>query len=434
MIVLPHTPPSPKTWNPTSSFLSPQLLALRASLDSAVPSGNSESVRYVVKLEEYLEGIFDLLSTQASAGDLYADCALDIVLSSSIPWNNVLLRDGNKSLKNIGKKPEPIEWNLAVEVQVTIAAIAFAYIQLGAELTNELIEGSEEDGVAEKWKLVANHHKKAIGYAQFGAKFATLSTGVQLDPRIYILLDKISNIGIQMSILCKFSWINRNSFNENDTFKSGNNGTLCRVAIWTLDEVKGCMNLVSELSSGSGLVELDYSHWTEYLGVVHRYTAAYAGLFLSIEYYQQDKVGHAIGLINFALLSLQSKTISQIKPKRSKVLSRFKSKIANKRNETYIAGLQSITSLRIDKSLFQELSGVVLNDLSLLFDQLIQCHLKYTKENDNLRFDAVVDWQDIHSDSKWPLGSKIPVSAIPNYCPKVLAPSSQATPSGRQYF
>lgn len=427
MIVLPNTPPTPKPWNPTSSVLSPGLLAARASLDS-LPSTHADSVRYVVKLEDYLEGIFSLLAASLSNTILldYATKSLLLDLCKMIPWNNVCHK--KKRDLNLLKSSPTVEWCLATEIQTTVVAASFMYSQLGAALINELIELDEmaqSKETDEKWKLVANFYKKALSLANFGAEFTGLClTSVLLDPQLFILLDKIANVGIQMSILCKFSWANRNSFNEQDTFLSKNNGVLCRVAIWILDEVKACQNIVRELESLPGdLLDLNYTDWSQYLAVFVKYASAYAGLFLSIEYYQKDKMGQAIGLINFSLLSLQSKNLSEMKPKKSKVLARVKSKIAGKRNESYISSLQSITSLKIDKSVFQELSGVVLKDLTLLFDQLVQCHLKYTKENNNLNFDEVVDWQDIHSDSKWPFGSKIPVSDVAVYAPKVLAPA-----------
>lgn len=433
MIVLPNTPPTPKPWNPQASLLSPQLLALRASIDSTAPATHSETVRYVVNLEEYLEGIFALQSTTISSQEVasYARQALETQLATSIPWNHI--SNGKTGSKPFGKKPEPVEWTLAAEIQTVIVATAFTYTQLGAQLTNELIELDPAE-VNEKWLLVVNYYKKALALTQFGSFFSTLCSGQQLDPWTFVLLDKIGNVGIQLSILCKSSCINRGSYNESETFKSSNNGTLCRVAIWVMDEVKNCQSLVNEIASSVNeeLFKLDYEHAAEYLAIFHRYVAAYAGQFLSIEYYQQGKLGHAIGLINFSLLSLQSK--NKLEPKKRKVFSRFRSKLAGKRHESYIAGLQSITSLKVDKLVFLELSGVVLNDLSLLFDQLVQCHLKYTKENENLLFQSVVNWQDIHSDSKWPLGSKIPVSPVKAYVPQVLAGNSEPSHTTRQYF
>lgn len=446
MIVLPNTPPTPKPWNPANSVLSPGILAARASIGSPTSTSHADSVRYVVKLEEYLEAIFALLAAQNHETTL-AQVALDSsasVLCSAIPWSNLApKRPRMHDLARIRSAPQ-VEWTLASEIQAVAVAAAFMYLKLGAELLNELIEAEDgaepQNEVDEKWKLVAGFYKKAAALADFGAEFtAAALTDVLVNPAILVLLTKIAGVGIQMSILCKFSWINRNSFNAQDTFLSKNNGVLCRVAIWVLDETKSCLNIVGELEALADFVDLNYSGWTQYLSIFVKYACAYAGLFLSIEYYQKNKLGQAIGLINFSLVSLQSKNLSEIRPKKAKVFSQFKSRIAGKRNGSFIAGLQSTTALKIDKSAFLELSGVVLKDLSLLFDQLVQCHLKYTKENDNLNFDEVAHWKDIHTDLKWPFGSQIPVSPLDRYVPRALQPVSGAGPksefSGRgSYF
>lgn len=410
MIVLPNTPPTPKSWS--GSGLNTQLLSIRASLSSSIPASHGETVRYAVQLEEYLDALFTHLANncELNIADI-RNKASDVVLCDVLPWSNVV---GEKERF----KKSKIDWTLSAEMEVVIASTAFMYCRLGAELTNELIAAEATESPKEmdqKWKLVTNYYKKAIAMAATGSQFSSL-----LCPIIFVLLDKIGNIGLQMSILCKFSWQNRNSFNEHETFSLNNNGVLCRVAIYVLDEVTSCIKLVAELQQQKEFFELNYKGWNTYLGVIQKYASAYSGLFLSIEYYQKNKVGQAIGLINFALLQLQSKNVTTVKPKKSKVLARFKTTVVSKRNEHYIAGLQLITSLNIDKLVFLELSGIVLTDLSYLFDQLVQCRLKYTKENDNLHFDTITDWKDIHSDSRWPFGSKIPVSAVEPWLPSVL--------------
>lgn len=432
MIVLPNTPPNPVPWKVDTLLILPDIQVKRASLCNASIASHSETVRYILGLLEYIESLFELLSTDSPERSVprYALRALDLILTTTVPWKNVDKKETKKLFK-LNSKPD-LSWTLAAEIQLATVSLAMSYIKLGAELTNELIEtesGLEpEKETDEKWKLVSNHYKKAIALSLFGGQFTMGSTDTTIDPRVFVLIDKCSQIGIQMSILSKFSWLNRNSYNLNETFTLSNNNVLCRVAIFVLDEVVSCINLVKELSQNeTSHFRLNYNGWDSYLSVVPQYATAYAGLFLSIEYYQKESLGQAIGLINFSLLSLQSKSMADLKPTRNKILSKFKTKVASKRNEQFVQNLNSITSLRIDKSVFLELSGLVLKDLQLLFDQLVQCHLKYTKENDNLKFDAVSDWKDVHGDSRWPFGSKIPVSAVEPYCPNVLQPEAPDT-------
>lgn len=424
MIVLPDTPPSPKTWKlGTSTQFFSQLSALRSSLDASAPSTYSDSVRLVAQLEEYLEGIFQLLLSEENISELKGATAfsLSLVVCKSIPWENVISTLEKKNeLKLRSNNAENCLWTLACEIETVITAISFAYTRLGAEITNELCESDSQDvQTDDKWKLVTNFYKKAIAMAYFGSEFAQHASTPLLDSRVFILLDSIGNIGIQTSILCKFSTLNRNLYNDQDKFTDGNNAVLCRVAIWILDEIKKCQRLSSEMTPTGDLMVPKTDKWDQYFKLFSRYASAYAGLFLSIEYYQKGQLGMAIGLTNFSLLSLQSKKLNT-DYKRNKIMVRFKEKFRGKKNEHYISRLQSTTTLCCDKSVFQALLGIVLSDVALLFDLLVQCRLKYTKENDNLTFDDVVDWQDIHSDSKWPIGCKIPVSTVNSFTPKAL--------------
>lgn len=444
MIVLPNTPPAPLSLSGQKSQLPPHILALRATIDSSPPTHHAESVRYVMKLQEYLESIFSFLVSECGSSDVseLADRAKEYTLGSVVPWTNV--------------KPEKLGkegiWDLSNEILVALVAASFMFTRLGAELANELIEGTDLDGLDQKWKAVSAYYKNAIGFCLFGSQFRAVCDGeIILSLQVFILLDQVCNVGIQMLLLCKALWLNRMSFSNSDTFDSSNNGVLCRVAIWVLEEIKNCQNLTRDMQKSSHsaqnsskknltTLELNYENWDKYLSVLEKYASAYAALFLSIEYYQKDKLGNALGLVNYALLSIQSKNSASEKPSKTHLVSRIKNKLAEKRNERYISKLQSITSLRIDKSVFLDSSGVVLNDLNYLFDQLILFRLKLKKENDNIKFDTVVDWLDVQTDSKWPLGCKIPVSAVADYIPQALRDqgavpvTSEGVSSQRQYF
>lgn len=394
-----------------------------------------------MKVQEYIEGIFKYLVSQSGSKELAVVAALaeQMLLGSNVPWTNI--------------KPEKLKkgslWKLDNEILVAVITASFMYTRLGAELANELIEGEEIEDHDAKWKAVTAYYKTAIGLCLFGAQFRACCQPQERAPlisaQVFIALDEVCNIGIQMLLLCKSLWLNRLSFTNNDSFQSSNNGVLCRVAIWVFDEIRNCQNIARDLiasakdNKDSKDLHLCYDNWVVYLGILEKYAASYAALFLSIEYYQKDKIGHALGLVNYALLSIQSKNIGSAPSNRKHLVSLLKSKLAEKRNDRYISNLQSITSLRIDKSAFMDLSGVVLNDLNYIFDQLILFRVKLQKENDNIRFDPVVDWLDVHTDSKWPLGCKIPVLAISDYVPKALENNvSEAEVdsefSTRQYF
>ncbi len=304
------------------------------------------------------------------------------------------------------------------------------YIKIGSELINELVDLESTPEVTEKWKQVVNFYKTSISFSKFGSK---INSSV-----IHVFLIKIAEICIQISILSKSLWVNRNSYDPLKTANNGtlsrvaiyvlneiktNNGTLSRVAIYVLNEIKTAKQLLKELEITSlttsptpaSSTSFNYSSWLNTLTIIEKYSTAYSGLFLSIENYQQDKLGHAIGLVNFSLLNLQSKRIEATNE--AKGINKLKSKFSTKRNDHLLTSFNSISTLNLDKSVFNEKSGIIVKDVSYLFDQLISLHLKYTKENNNLKFDEIVNWQDVTNDSKWPLGNKIPVSDILAYDP-----------------
>lgn len=426
MIILPHTPPIPTILQANADSLSPQAISTRTALSSSAAETYNDLVRYVINAEEYVEELFQFTSSKANSRELPFMMTFanehKLLTEDYLPWKDVVFKD-DKKLKFLNKK-QP--WTLFNEIEVSIIATSLIYIRLGAELVNELIElepdslSSEE--INEKWKQVVTFYKKSISFIQYGIKINSLnSENNHLPGSLFILIEKIGHINIQMSTLSKFSWINRNSFNETELFKSNNNGTLCRVAIYVVDELKTVKSLIGDVQDNLGFtLSLNSQDWLEYLTLIERYANAYAGLFLSIELYQQNKLGQAIGLVNYSLLNLQSKRMGELNPKKSPIVTKLKSKFSTKKNESYIKNLQSITSLNLNSSSFTDKSGIVLKDITYVFDQLVQLHLKFTKENDNIVFDTVTNYQDIHKDNKWPLGSKIPVSDVPDFIPRVF--------------
>lgn len=449
MIILPNTPPLATPYKGNLDIFSPSLNSQRASLCNASLETYNDLVRYVVNIEDYIESLFTFSSskmTNECTIESLAEYASEfkLTLGVEIPWLNMKFTNlgGNNQLvsKSLSKlRDSKGDWYLLNEIESSLISASFIYIRLGVELVNELVEEVETvdntaSDISEKWKQVIEFYKKAISFVKLGGNISSQANGTQehLNGSIFIFIEKIAGICIQMSILSKSSWINRNSFNEDETFKTTNNGTLCRVAIYILEELKSCKNLVCDMKSNNNyLVEMNTENWIEYLTIIEKYANAYAGLFLSIESYQQNKLGQAIGLLDYCLLSLQSKRVSDINSSKLKLVTNMKSKFANKKNESYIKNLESITTLNLKKSLFSEKSGIVLKDLSFLFDQLVLLHLKFTKQNDNLVFDKVTSFQDIQKDSKWPLGAKIPVSDIYAFSPRALLKGNESSKISR---
>lgn len=438
MIILPNTPPTPIILQGNAP-ITPQLKSTRAALVSASTESYNDLVRYVVNLEEYIEQLCQFaveLSEATLPSVVQFSSTFSLQSLSPPPWLNLVFFGDEKNLQKLKISKPKGDWYLINELELSLLSIALIYVRLGGELINELIESDDDNmqEINEKWKQVINFYKRAISFTKFGFECNGLYDGENhLNGILFNMIERIGFICIQMSILCKSSWMNRLSYDASESFKSNNNGTLSRVAIYVIDELKNCKSLLGDVQANSRFtVRFNTNDWNDYLALIEKYANAYAGLFLSIETYQQSKLGQAIGLLNFCLVNLQSKSISEISPKTSKLI-RIKSKFSGKKNETYIKNLESITTLNLNKSLFHEKSGIILKDINYVFDLLIMLHLRFTKENDNLVFDKVTSYQDIHKDGRWPIGSKIPISDIIQFSPHALdKPVSQSV--DRAYF
>lgn len=432
MLVLPQTPPVALPF--TNPNVSSQLVSLRAAIQ--VSQHSIDTTAYLIHLEDYLLSILHGVKTNSFK--------YDTIICEGIPWTSINLPKRNKLLKfspsSGSSLDDKVSWSVQNEIYMTLISITLTYLKKAAELTNEIIsqDTNNVDEFNENWKRITSYYKTAISYVLYAMELQrceTVKDGTKLNGILLNVIHKVCEISIQMVILIKFSWINRNAFEyKNETIQTENNSTLCKVANYILQELKVIKNLINNMSLSSNDqvydFTLDYSDWLDYLNVIEKYINGYAGLFLSLQMYKEDKLGNAIGLVHFSLLSLQSKKSIAAEPVKSKnVLRNVKTKISNKKNDSLLSRLSSVSSLQVDKSAFNEKtspsSKLILNDLTYLFDQLIKLNLKFTKENDNLKFDTIVNWQDIFVDSKWPTGYAIPVSSIKPYDPFPVDASDQ---------
>lgn len=394
MLVLPNTPPLPRPWPVTN--LSPDAAAARAALPTLPPQGHTQLVRCITSMEAYV-GLL-CRSTQSAA------------MCEGVPWSGV--------------RAPKCAWTVASETQMAALCVLFLYLWLGAELSNVLFDAdpSSEPLYNDSWRRVQAHYKASMALAHFGARCAG-----QVDPALFVLARSLGNIGVQLSALCKHSAVNRRLMSAERPPQRLYNAVLCRVAVYTVEQMKLCQSLVR--APPSGPVALERKGWELYLGVVLRYAEAYAALFLALEKYVQGECGHAIGLVNYGLVSLQSRDVAELK-RRKKYIAALRRRLVARRATGFIESLESTTRLALDKLLFSKLSGIVLADLSFLFDELVACHLRFSKENDNIHFQEVVDWRSIEQDSRWPMGKGMPVGDVPEYTPQQAAPAHP----GQQYF
>lgn len=399
MIVLPGTPPVPVG----VVDLPAQLVSQRSSLAAAA----ADPVRYVVALEEYLE--------QLCASTAACELARGDVVAGAVPWVGAAGLTGG--------------WSVCNEMELAALAAALSYTTIASQLINELIDEPETSPeLVQKWLRVAVFYKKALALVAFGRQTnAHCPHEAKMYGPLYAFVEATTLASLQMLMIAKLSWTNWCDYAHLNAFRTTNNSTLARVAVYVVDELRLCQHLLAQMAAnakgGGAAIHLDYKYWRQYLEVIAKYATAQAGLFLSIEHYQQHRLGQAIGLVNFSLLTLQRKKLD-LKPRKLRGL------LSAHRNEAFIKKLEAVTTLDIDKSAFEQSSGVVLHDLTYLFDLLVTLHVRFTKENNNLSFDQVVSWHDIGVDPKWPLGSKIPVSTIAAWLPRCVG----APPEPRAHY
>lgn len=416
MIFLPNTPIIPTPLRTDRVLDDADFLHTRIALNNSLLENQNMLIRYVVNVEEYLDHIITYLKRNSDnnglTGALSLASNLILMEGSDIPWNGLIQKKPQASAQ------QTLSWRLSAEIEAVTLSIALSYINLGSDIANELIEieSDLDTDINEKWQGALKNFKKAISFIEFGELFRKSLNVEQLrlNEKVFVFVKKIGYLCIQMATLSKSAWYNRLNYNKSEAFVSKNNGLLARVSVYIVDEIRVCKKIVGDLQVGT-LATLNCKGWPNYFQIVEKYSTAYAGLFLSIENYQKMNLGYALGLINFSLLTLQGKKFADIT--QGKFMKTLKSKISTKRSNNYINNLQSITTLNLDKSVFLDKNGIILKDLSYLFDQLILLRLKLSKENDNLQFQKVTDIQDIGVDSKWPLGSKIPMSDIKPFDP-----------------
>ncbi|KAI5949902.1 hypothetical protein KGF54_005380 [Candida jiufengensis] len=428
MIVLPNTPPLPIQFKDPKN-LSNNILTQRTSLFVAKLSNYNESIQYVLSLEEYLKSLIEFSKSNNIT---------NTIICSNIPWNNVSHAKAKTANIFKSKSANTFQWSLLNEITISLISISLIYNRIASELINDTINKEVDppekpEDYNENWKQITKLYKKSISIMQYAENLQVnnnqnIDEGtVEINLMLISFVQKISDISIQMSILSKFLWINRNLINKNQDITTDNNITLSKVAIYCMNELDSISNLIKDFQSSfkvssesrTGIVNLNYTDWDEYLSIIKKYIAAYAGFFLAIQNYKEDKLGNALGLIQFSLISLQSKNNLEPSSLLNKkiTLQKFKNKIIARKNENILSNLNSVSTLNLNKSAFNEKSGIVLNDLSYLYDQLIKLNIKFLSENNTLKFDDITHWSSINNDSKWPIGCKIPISNIEPFDP-----------------
>lgn len=333
---------------------------------------------YLVAVEQYLNDIWD----QSLAG------------VSKVPWDDECeyyiakerVPAGNRFASRFrsSSPDQPLEWTGDDEKGLVLANVGFAYVILGLLLAKQMLESGQD-----QWKGVVDLYKKALAVASLGTtKFGKSG---------FAVLQTVADVLLQLLVVAKQSYTARTTDVHGTNAASG---MLSRASIYAATQLG---SLQQGLPNNGPVVA--------YFEAAVRYARAYAAYYTAIDHYNQQKIGHALGLLQLGLIALQGRKSVVDEPSLS--LSKPKSKLMelrrDRKNDKVVKKLRPVISKKIDHNV--PVDAQELLDLILLLQQ------SYIRENDTLSFQEVVDWRVIEDNAQWPLGKPIPLLGLPEYVP-----------------
>jgi hypothetical protein len=268
------------------------------------------------------------------------------------------------------------EWSLKDELMMTIIQLSLGICSRGVELIH----------ISENWANTVKLFKRALSYLLF----------IQVDSNIWecsleavSVYSSIAMCGVQLGVLKqKLTQLKQMEFEISKDF---NVASLSRIAIWIKDEFNKDIQSIQRAQ-----FKLKAS-WLQYLQICLRYVQGLIGVLLSVDLYNQDKLGESIGWLEVGLDYIKSHG-DHHENKMKQKFTVLKQKIGSKR-------------LKLDQDFFKALPEVLKPDLLTLFEFCEVLDVKYQKQNNQLSFDHIVDKQTLVS--KMPLGRPIPMDFIP---------------------
>ena len=346
-------------------------------LVSLFPSSTSYSAvaAYLVVAETYLDTIWD--ETLASVAKIPWDDELEIYITKE------RVSTGDRLVSKFRKSTQEsvAEWTGDDEKGLVLANIGFAYVTLGLLLAKQLLESGHD-----QWKSVVDLYKKALAVAKLGTlKFGKAG---------FAVLNTVADVLLQLLVVAKQSYTART------TSTVSASGMLSRAAIYAATQLG---SLQQTLPPNAVVVD--------YFEALVRYARAYAAYYTAIDHYDQKKIGHALGLLQLGIIALQGRNhvVNELSLSLSKPKSKLLELRRDRKNDKVVRKLRPVISKKIEA--FVPIDTQELLDLILLLQQ------SYTKENETLAFQLVVDWREIEDNAQWPLGKPIPLLGLPEYTP-----------------
>jgi hypothetical protein len=356
MLSLPHTPLEHTNCDPpaeTSHASVVQKIVLKHPHSMSTTS-------YISELTDYLDLIVGSIRNEDATADL-STYSERIIVSVSCPW---------KKVRHSG------EWSLKDELMMTITQLSLGLCSRGVELVY----------IGENWANTVKLFKRALSYLSF---IKVESNIWECSLEAVSIYSSIAMCAVQLGVLKqKLTQLKQMDFEISKDF---NVASLSRVAIWINDGLNKDIQLIQKAQ-----FKLKES-WLHYLQLCLRYVQGLIGVLLSVDSYNQNRLGESIGWLAFGLDYIRSHGDHH----ENKVKQKFtvlKQKIGSKR-------------LKLDQDFYKAVPDVLKPELLTLFEFCEILDVKYQKQNNQLSFDRIVDKQTLLS--KMPLGRPIPMDIIP---------------------
>ncbi|GME92306.1 unnamed protein product [[Candida] boidinii] len=390
---------------------------------------------------------------------------------SNLPWDNYQ-RISNKINNNSNTTNNEVHWYLYDEILACINSISSIYSQLTCDSIQFLLSEDKNSDLSNdnKWKRPSNLVKNSFVFLKIIGDYNTLAvnnnnnsnsnynsetneTINNLHQLNYNINLHYSNFLIQIIVLIKDIWlIDLNDYQLNQLPKFNN--TYLRILIYINNEFKILKNLLISTfvpTSSSSQSSLNYS-----LNSIQIFLNSMLCYYLSINYYyknspENQNLGISIGLIRYVLLNTldQDKLISKFKTTSSisssldkkangdnTKESKFKKLInlkkdtsnnnsnnnnninENKNNKDSKKSIDIFKETKLNKLINNNLDNYLKILLIKLINLLKLLNFKFEKENNNLKFDKILNNSNeiesnyLFNSNNLPTGLNIPINFI----------------------
>lgn len=355
----------------------------------AISTNNGNISQLISTLEDYLNIIYsNIINSQEIDYLQVLVFSETIIFHESIPWNLPFTKNKKQT------------WKLSNEIIIVLINLVLSYNQRSSEIIAKALDPEENKILSEKelqqlWLNSFKLYKKSLLYINF-LKLNNNETNSIFETSINFIefINHLTLSSIQLTFLSKSIWTLK-SLNFDLNLKNNLNfSTLSRIAIFIKDEIKLMVNSLKSENVNSS--------WLLFLENLNQLVNSYIGTLLSIENYKLDQIGKSIGFLNMAIESLSKKSTDNDEfendSKLKKKLLTLKKKLDKPKS-----------TLKLNNKIIESFNPCLKQSTADLFELIKILNLKYNLENNNLKFDQILNSVELFK-NHLPTGRSVPIS------------------------